>query len=154
MKQAVTNITECGCMKSPVPTISCRSLQHKCFVRVVKIDWFFPCISMTKEIKEHCSNLSLPPSVCVYVCGFPCISMTQKLKNTAQVSLSPHLCGCVGDCVQEREKGRGARGVISRQKLHEFSNFTIISLPCPLTITTLYIHILQFINTGQKAVIY
>ena len=156
MKQAVTNITECGCMKSPVPIISCRSLQHKCFVRVVKIDWFFPCISMTKEIKEYCSNLSLPPSVCVYVCGFPCISMTQKIKEySSSLSLPPSVWVCGWLCARERERrGVGARGVISRQKLHEFSNFTIISLPCPLTITTLHIHILQLINTGQKAVIY
>ena len=38
MKQAVTNITECGCTKSPVPSISYRSLQHKCFVHAVKND--------------------------------------------------------------------------------------------------------------------
>ena len=48
---------------------------------------------------------------------------------------------------REREKGRGARGVTSRQRLHEFSHFIIISLPCPLTITTLHIHILQLVNT-------
>ena len=80
MKQAVTNITEFGGMKSPVPTISRRSLQHKCFVHVVKIDLSFPSISMTKK--------------------------KIKIKNTAQVSLSPHLCvrvcgvgGWVGTCV-------------------------------------------------------
>ena len=38
IKQAVTNITECGCMKSPVPTISCRSLQHKFHVDLYDIN--------------------------------------------------------------------------------------------------------------------
>ena len=74
MKQAVTNcnITEYGCMKSPVSTISCRSLQHACFVHVAKIDWSFPCISMTKKkkkkIQEYCSSLSLSSHLCVCVC--------------------------------------------------------------------------------------
>ena len=35
VKQPVTNITECGCMKSPVPSASCRSLQQH-FADVVK----------------------------------------------------------------------------------------------------------------------
>ena len=69
MKQAVTNISENGCMKSPVSTISCRSLQHKSFVHVAKIDWSFPCISMTKKIQEYCSSLSLSLPICVCVEG-------------------------------------------------------------------------------------
>ena len=50
---------------------------------------------------------------------------------------------------REREKGRGARGAIRRQRLHEFSHFIIISLSRPqaLTITTVHIHTLQLVNT-------
>ena len=80
MKQAVTNITECGCVKSPVPTISCRSLQHKCFVHVVKIDLSFPCISITQKFRILLKSLSPPICMCVRVCvcvggggGFMCV---------------------------------------------------------------------------------
>ena len=41
MKHALNNTTECECMKSPIPTLSCRSLQHKCFVHVAKYDCLF-----------------------------------------------------------------------------------------------------------------
>ena len=103
MKQAVTNISENGCMKSPVSTISCRSLQHKSFVHVAKIDWSFPCISMTKKIQEYCSSLSLSLPICVCVEG---------------------VCGWVHVWKEERERerererrGEGGRGVIRRQRL-------------------------------------
>ena len=49
MKQAVTNITECGCAESPAPSISCRTLQHKCFVHVEKND-VFPLHFYDKQI--------------------------------------------------------------------------------------------------------
>ena len=41
MKHAINNTIECECMKSPIPTLSCRSLQHKCFVHVAKYDCLF-----------------------------------------------------------------------------------------------------------------
>ena len=56
MKHAANNTTECECMKSPIPTLSCRSLQHKCFVHVAKYDSFL-CVSMIKKKKE-CYNIT------------------------------------------------------------------------------------------------
>ena len=50
MKHAANNTTECECMKSPIPTLSCRSLQHKCFVHVAKYDSFL-CVSMIQKNK-------------------------------------------------------------------------------------------------------
>ena len=68
VKEAVTNVTECGCMKSPVPTISCRSLQH--MLCTCGKDWLvFPLYFYDQKMKEYCSSLSLStPSVCVGGC--------------------------------------------------------------------------------------
>ena len=78
MKQAVTNITECGCAESPAPSISCRTLQHKCFVHVEKNDQSFPCISMINKFKEYFSSLYLAPSVCVCVCVCACMCVREN----------------------------------------------------------------------------
>ena len=52
MKQAANNTTECECMKSPIPTLSCRSLQHKYFVHVAKLDRLFFVFLQLKKIKS------------------------------------------------------------------------------------------------------
>ena len=53
--------------------------------------------------------------------------------------------------VKEKRKGGGGGGVvrevIRKHRLHEFSHFIIISLPCHLPIITLHIHALQLVNT-------
>ena len=104
MKQAVTNTTECGCTESPVPSISCRTLQHKCFVHVEKNDQSFPCISMINKFKEYFSSLYLATSqvsislhLCVHVCVCVCVCVCVRV----------HACMCVReDRARDQDKKR------------------------------------------------
>ena len=83
-------------MKSPVPSISCRSLQHKCFVHVVKNSQSLPCISVITKFKQYFSSLSLVPSVCVCVCVCVCKKRQSQRQNARQRER---------ETVSERERG-------------------------------------------------
>ena len=53
MKQTVIYITECGCMISPVLTISCRSLKHKCWERERERERVCVCVCERERERER-----------------------------------------------------------------------------------------------------
>ena len=86
-------------MKSPVPSISCRSLQHKCFVHVVKNGQSLPCISIITKFK------SLSHSICVFVCVCVCVCVREdRARDRAPDKKRER------EWVREREGGGGGGG--------------------------------------------
>ena len=72
MKQAVTNITECGCMKSPDPQFHADLYNIiLCLVHVVKISLSLVFL-WPKRFNKNTAQVSLPPPhlwVCLWVGG-------------------------------------------------------------------------------------
>ena len=96
-------------MKSPVPTISCRSLQHKCFVHVVKTDESFPCSSMTKNLKNTAQVSPPPPPICLCVWGLGVgvgVGWWMHVCRRRQTEPEREI-----DRQTERKKGRGPEGL-------------------------------------------
>ena len=100
-------------MKSPVPTISCRSLQHKCIVHVLKNA--FPAIPMIKNLKNTAQvSLSICVCVCVWggcVCVCVCVRVCVCMYVCVCVCVCTCVCVCVFVCVCARAcvRERGAR---------------------------------------------